>query len=136
MKKRLFTVLVAVVTALLVLAFSGCNKYTSSYKATAMVKTSSTKSASMSFSSFEGTMVFKLKCGSDDEQISYSAKLENGSAKIYYDCNGTKTELLSVTGGDDVSGLAGELQKGTVYIIVETSETGKDGRFGFEIKQP
>lgn len=134
MKKRLFTGLVATVMALLLLPLFGCNRYTSSYKAVAFAHTNTTKHASMSFSSFEGTMVFKLKCESEDETINYSAKLENGSAKVFYDCNGTKTELFSVNSGEDISDVGGVLQKGTVYVIVEMAEGGQDGRFDFDIK--
>lgn len=134
MKKQLITVLIAAVMALMLLTLSGCNSYTSHYKAVAFVHTNTTKNASMSFSSFEGTMVFKLKCESVDEKINYSAKLEDGSAKVFYDCNGTKTELFSVNSGDDISEIGGALQKGTVYIIVEMSEAGQDGSFNFDIK--
>lgn len=134
MKKRLFTVFIATVIILLFLPLSGCSRYISSYKAVAFVHTNTAKNASMSFSSFEGSMVFKLKCESEDERINYSAKLENGSAKIYYDCNGTKIQLFSVNSGDDISEIGGVLQKGTVYIIVELSEAGKNGRFDFDIK--
>nr|MDD6335468.1 hypothetical protein [bacterium] len=134
MKKQLFIVLVADILALLLLMLSGCNGYTSHYKAVAFVHTNTAKNASMSFSSFEGSMVFKLKCESADEKINYSAKLENGSAKVFYDCDGTKTELFSAHSGDDISEIGGVLQKGTVYIIVEMSEEGQDGRFNFDIK--
>lgn len=134
MKKQLFAVLIATVMALLLLSLSGCNGYTSNYKAVAFVHTNTTKSASMSFSSFEGSMVFQLKCESADEKINYSAKLENGSAKVFYDCNGTKTELFSVNSGDDISEIGGVLQKGTVYIIVEMSGVGQEGHFNFDIK--
>ncbi|MGM9658119.1 MAG: hypothetical protein ACI3W9_03925 [Eubacteriales bacterium] len=134
MKKQVYTALIAVVMTLLLLTLSGCNGYTSHYKAVAFVHTNTTKNASMSFSSFEGTMVFQLKCESADERISYSAKLENGSAKVFYDCNGTKTELFSVNSGDDISEIGGVLQKGTVYIIVEMSGVGQEGHFNFDIK--
>lgn len=134
MKKQVSTVFAAAIAALLMLALSGCGGYTSHYKAVAFVHTNTTKTASMSFSRFEGVMVFKLKCKSADEKISYSAKLENGSAKVFYDCNGTKTELFSVNSGDDISEIGGALQKGTVYIIVELSEAGQDGHFNFEIQ--
>lgn len=132
MKKRFFTALFAAVTALLLLLLSGC-RYVSHYKATAFVHTNTAKNASMSFSSFEGSMVFKLKCDSADEKINYSAKLENGSATVFYDCNGTKTELFSVNPGDNISEIGGILQTGTVYIIVETSEVCKDGYFNFDM---
>lgn len=134
MKKQSFTVLIVTVMALLLFALSGCNRYTSHYKAGMLVRTNTTKNASMSFSSFEGSMVFQMRCESADEKINYSAKIESGSAKVFYDCNGTKTELFTVNSGDDISEIGGELQKGTVYIIVEMSETGQDGRFNFEIK--
>lgn len=134
MKKRLFTALIAAVTVLLLFSLFGCSGYTSNYKAIAIVYKNTAKDASMSFSSFEGSMVFKLKSESADEKINYSAKLETGSAKVFYDCNGTKTELFSVDSGDDISDIGGILQKGTVYIIVEMSGVGQDGRFNFEIK--
>ncbi len=134
MKKTVFIVLIAAVMALFLLPLSSCNKYTSHYKATMLVQTHTTKNASMSFSSFEGTMVFKLKCESADEKINYSAKLENGAAKVFYDCNGTKAELFSIHSGDDITKSGGILQKSTVYIIIEMSETGQDGHFNFDIK--
>lgn len=134
MKKQSFAALIAAVMALLLLTLPGCNSYTSHYKAVAFVHTNTTKNASMSFSSFEGCIVFKLKCESADEKINYSAKLENGSVKVFYDCNGTKTELFSANSGDDISETGGVLEKGTVYIIVEMSGVGQNGHFNFNIK--
>lgn len=133
MKKRLLSFLIAVIAALLLLPLSGCGRYSSHYKAVAFVHTNTAKNAFMSFSSFEGSMVFQLKCGSADEKIYYSAKLETGSAEVYYDCDGTKTKLFSVNSGDDVSEIECVLQTGTVYIIVETSEPCKNGRFDFNV---
>ncbi len=83
--------LISTVTILLLLSLSGCNKYTSHYKAVAFVHTNTAKNASMSFSEFEGTYVFNLNCKSADEKIYYSENLANGTAKVFYDCNGTKT---------------------------------------------
>lgn len=134
MKKRFFAALLAVVTVFMLLMLSGCDSYRSHYNAVAFAHTNTSKNASMSFSSFEGTMVFKLKCKSADEKINYSAKLDSGSAKVYYDCGGTKTELFSVGSGDDISEIGGALQKGTVYIIVEMSGKGQNGHFDFELK--
>ncbi|MGN1042661.1 MAG: hypothetical protein ACI4SK_04170 [Christensenellales bacterium] len=133
MKKQVCKAWTVVVMALLLLTLSGCNGYTSHYKAVAFVHTNTTRNASMSFSSFEGTMVFRLKCESADDKINYSAKLENGSAKVFYDCNGAKTELFFVDSGDEINGTGGVLQKGTVYIIVEMSEAGQDGNFSFDL---
>lgn len=112
---------------------TGCSRYISNYKAMAFVHTNTRKNASMRFSSFEGIMVFKLKCEHDDEKINYSARLENGSAKVFYDSNGTKMELFFINSGDNVSDVGGVLQKGTVYIIVEMYEIGNDGYFNFDI---
>ena len=131
MKKQLFTTLLAMV---MILMLSGCNSYRSHYNAVAFVHSNTPENASMSFSRFEGTMVFQLKCENADEKISYSAKLDEGSAKVFYDCSGTKTELFSVSSGDDISQTGGALQKGTVYIIVEMSEEGQNGRFHFDIE--
>lgn len=134
MKKHFFTALLVIVIVLISSILSACNSYRSHYNAVAFVHTNTHENAYMSFSSFEGTMVFRLKCKSADKKISYSAKLDKGSAKVYYDCNGTKFELFSVNSDEDISGIGGELQKGTVYIIVQTSERSKNGRFNFEIK--
>lgn len=133
-KKQIFLGFVTVIMAALLFTLVGCNKYSSHYKAMAMVRTNTSKSASLKFSNLEGTIVFKLKCESESEKINYSAKLENGGAKVFYDCNGTKTELFSINSGDDINDVGGELQKGTVYIIVETSGTCEEGRFNFEVK--
>ena len=134
MKKHIFATLIATVMVLVLLMLSGCNSYRSHYNAVAFAHTNTSKNASMRFSSFEGTMVFQLKCKNADEKISYSAKLEDGSANVFYDCSGTKTELFSVSTGDDISDIGGELQKGTVYIIVEASAKCQDGRFSFDLK--
>ena len=135
MKKQFTRVFsAAVIAVLLLFTLSGCNGYVSHYKAVAFVHTNTSKNASMSFSSFEGTMVFVLKCDSADEKINCSATLENGSASVFYDCNGTKTELFSVSSGDDINEAGGVLQKGTVHIIVEIPEGGQNGRFVFGIE--
>lgn len=134
MKKHFWKALIATAVVSVLLMLAGCNSYSSHYNALAFVHTNTSKSASMKFSSFDGTMVFQLKCDSADEKIRYSAKLDTGSAKVYYDCNGTKTELLSAGSGDDISGIGGELQKGTVYIIVEIPGKGQGGSFRFDLE--
>lgn len=134
MKKQLFTTLFATFMAVILLILSGCNRYRSHYKAVAFVHSNTSKNASMSFSSFEGTMVFQLKCDNSYEKIGYSAKLDGGSIKVFYDCNGTKTELFSVNFGDDINGVGGELKKGTVYIIVETLQKSQNGSLKFYLK--
>ena len=130
---------------LLILAFAvillvsavGCGSgYRSSYSAVGFIHSSGSDAAFMKFHSFNGTMVFKLKCESDDgAKIAYSLTLETGTANIYYDSDGTKTELISISAGDTINTSGGELSKGTVYLIVETSEICQNGEFRFEITQ-
>lgn len=131
--KKIITSIITIVTAFILTIFYACNGYSSNYKASSFVHTNSSKNASMSFSSFKGTMVFKLKCESENETINYTAKLETGNAKVYYDCNGTKSELFCVNSGEEVKEYGGSLQKGTIYIIVEIPESGKNGSFNFEL---
>lgn len=133
MHKQIFKVFISTVLIMLLITLSSCSSYSSHYKAVGFVHTNTRKHASMNFVSFEGSMVFKLKCENDDEKISFSAHLETGSAKVFYDCNGTKTELFSIDSGCDINEIGGNLQKGTVYIIVEMTGTGQNGRFEFDI---
>ena len=117
----------------LLFCLSGCGKYTSHYNATAFVHSNESDSAFMSFWKFEGTMVFKLKCKSADEALAWSAKLETGSATIFYDCGDGKTELCALNAGDDLQDVLDELTPGTVYIIVETDGKCETGNFDFKI---
>lgn len=133
MKKLTVSFLIIIIACVLLLPLSGCIKYASNYKAIAMVQMNTSKKASVTFSSLEGTLVFKLKCRNSDEQIRYSAKIETGDVKVYYDANGTKTELCTINSGEEKTESAGVLQKGTVYIIIETTDVAKDGAFSFEI---
>ena len=96
MKKRTFKAFIAVFAVVAILALTACSSYTSHYKAVAFVHTNTAKNAEMSFSSFKGTMVFKLKIAGGEEKITCSASLGEGSAKVYYDCGGAKKELFSV----------------------------------------
>ena len=120
---------------LLIVALTGCGSYSSSWKATIMVQSNESDSAYMRFSTFEGTMVFKLKPGKgENAKLNYSAKLESGDATIYYDCDGTKKELAHVSAGDDISSSIDDLGDGKIYIIVESDGQCKEGDFNFDIK--
>ena len=92
--KKIIPVLVLILLALACLV--GCSKYTSRYSAVLLVSTGTSKSGSINFTSFSGTKVFKLKSSG---QLNYSAELGIGSATVYYDCSGTKTELFSIGAG-------------------------------------
>ncbi|MBR3298296.1 MAG: hypothetical protein IKI64_03735 [Clostridia bacterium] len=118
----------------MLLCFFGCGGYKSKYKAVGFVHSNDTESANMSFYTFEGRMVFKLKANSESD-IKYSAKLESGSATVYYDWHG-KQELFSVKGGEELDLRGGYVDNGTIHIIVETDGECMNGEFSFWINAP
>ncbi|MBQ7064706.1 MAG: hypothetical protein IJM90_07440 [Firmicutes bacterium] len=134
MRKRINCLLLAV---LLVLScgLGGCTGYVSHYKAVGFVHSNGADSASMSFYSFEGSMVFKVRSTNGSAgQLFYSGKLENGNATVYYDYNGSKTELFRISSGGEINASIGLIEIGTVYIIVETDGSCQNGAFEFKIE--
>ena len=135
MKKRAW---IAVTALLLALCLTACgitftsSDHVSSYRATMLVRTETSGSARMSFMTLNGRIVFKLRSGGADA-VGASAKLETGSATVYYDAGGTKTEWFTVTAGEEVECSAGPLEKGTVYVIIETEGKCEEGNFRFEV---
>ena len=127
--KKVLAVIAAVV---LLLSFAGCGKYSSNYKAVAFVHSNESTSAFMNFYSFDGRMVFKLKSAGEGD-LKFSAKLETGSATVYYDYYGTKTELFSINSGDELDSHGGYIEAGTVYVIVETNGECRNGEFHFSL---
>lgn len=128
MKKNL---LLAILVAICLVCLAGCSKYTSHYSALMMVTTNTSKAASISFSSLDGTRAFKLK---SDGHLNFSAKLGEGSATVFYDSNGTKTELFTIRGGQEIEPSAITVNPGTVYVIVQTDGKCREGRFSFDVK--
>ncbi|MBP5162422.1 MAG: hypothetical protein ILP16_05535, partial [Spirochaetales bacterium] len=122
----LILLFVMIALALLV----GCSKYVSHYSAMMLVTEQSSKAGSISFSSFSGTKVFKLK---SDGHLNYSAKLDEGSATVYYD-DGTKSELFSIGAGQEIKPSSATVGSGTVYVIVQTDGKCKGGSFSFDVK--
>ena len=127
--KKLIPVLVLILLALTCLV--GCSKYTSRYSAVLLISTGTSKSGSINFTTFSGTKVFKLKSSG---QLNYSAEIGSGSAAVYYDCSGTKTELFSIGAGQKVGPSSIAVTPGTVYVIVETDGKCQDGKFSFDVK--
>ena len=127
--KKLIPILVLVVLTLACLV--GCSKYTSRYSAVLLISTGTSKAGSISFTSFSGTKVFKLKSSG---QLNYSAELGTGAATVYYDCNGTKIQLFSIGAGQKVGPSSIAVTPGTVYVIVETDGKCQDGKFSFDVK--
>ena len=125
--------LALIVSFVMLISLAGCGGYVSSYKAVMFVHSNTSSSASMSFYSFEGRMVFRL-ISSGEGDLKYTAKLEQGSATVYYDYNGAKTELFSINGGEELDSHGGYIEKGTVYIIVETDGECMNGDFRFSFE--
>ena len=72
---------ILLLSLLLLLSFAGCGQYTSSYRAVGFVHSNRSDSASMSFYSFDGRMVFKLK-NTHHASLNCSASLETGNAAV------------------------------------------------------
>ena len=130
MKKILFLTIVLLLSILL----SSC-KYISSYKAIALVRTQTSHSCKVSFSSLDGTLVFKLKKTDSkaDGNIRYSLKVTNGEIKLYYDIYGTKEQLAYVKAGESIDDFGGYIEGGkVVYIIIEAIK-GTEGEVFVEL---
>ena len=126
------TALIFIFIISVIFSLSSCGKYVSHYKAVGFVHSNEPKSAFMNFYSFEGTMVFVMnKTG--EEQLQYSAKLESGNLKVYYDNGGEKTELSSLSGGETQEISFENIADGTVYIIIETDGACQNGELSFNI---
>ena len=125
---------ILLVFAILIVMLTGCGKYTSGYNAVGFVHSSDSDSAFMNFYSFKGRMVFKLKSSGEGE-LKYTAKLESGNATVYYDFFGTKQELFSISSEEELDSHGGYVEAGTVYIIVETDGTCKNGEFRFSLSR-
>ena len=120
-----------ILSAALLFPLAGCGRYVSHYKAVGFVHANQSDSAFMSFYSFDGRMVFKLKSPAG-AVLHYAAKLESGSAVVYYDDSGTKRELCTLHAADSVEPSDVPVEKGTLYIIVETDGACKNGEFQFD----
>lgn len=127
--KKIISVLFII---LLAFSFVGCSKYVSSYSAVMLFSSQDSDSAKMSFSTFNGTRVYSLRCGDEDGELEYEAKLEEGEATVYIDQDGEKVELFKIGAGEKVSSSV-NVHRGIVYIIIETTEKCKNGSFEFDI---
>ena len=135
-----FAVMAAVtigVAVFLIVKLAGGIRYKSSFAATMCVESSRSKSAKLDFGSMKGTKVLKMKHdGSDNAYIEYSGKIGSGKLTVYYDDDGTKKELFSLSAGERADSVSEPLKKkGTVYIIIETDGKCTDGNFEFKIKK-
>ena len=134
-RRNICHIIMECILIIMIFAFGGCTKYASSYKTTLCVSNNTSGNAFIRFSTFEGMESFKLKCKSENGGVlRYSAKLGEGSATIYYDVDDTKKELFTISAGESVEDSIELTGKGTVYIILETSEKCKSGDFEFDIE--
>ena len=134
MKKNWMTALMVMMMAW-IMGLAGCSGYASSFKTTMCVTTNTSKDASLSFSTLEGTKVFQMKVDKNAEGVlKYAGKLDGGSATVYYDDNGTKKKLFSVGAGEKVEQSVEGLETGKLYVIIETDGKCEEGNFTFEVK--
>ena len=132
MKKYIITFFIVLTVGF---ALTGCGKYPSSWFATSFVHSNTSKNAYFNFGSLDGTISSKLKVdNSKNERIVYSASLEKGSATVYYDHDGTKKELFTISAGESISSSIGDFVNDTVYIIIETDGKCEDGKLDFDVK--
>ncbi len=121
--------MLALVLLLTAVSLFGCSSYTSSYKATLLVRSIDRNSARIDFYTLEGRLVFCLQ--SDKGPFSFSGKLGSGHISVYYDANGEKNLLFSLKGGDAVEAETVLETKGKVYVIIETDGKCENGSFSF-----
>ena len=131
MKQKVLVFIVLIL--LLMLCLGGCGKYSSKYKAVGFVHSNGADASYMNFYRFEGTMVFKMK-NRGEGSLTCAAKLENGAAAVYYDDGSAKTEWFSIRSGDELVVVSEPLNKGTVYVIVETSGECENGDIRFDME--
>lgn len=118
--------------------FCGCDGYTDSYSAVAMVRSVQRDEASWTFGSFDGTLHFKLKAEQENNQImDYEASLGEGEMNIYIDADGEKELLFTIKGGEtlDAEQALGDTYNGakTIRVIAESVGKCKDGNFKFDL---
>lgn len=133
MKKVIKNVFV-ILMLIMCFGLTGCTGYASHFKAFVLVTQETSNASSMSFSTIEGQKSFKMKCKASGEKLKYYGKLEKGNATVYYDNDGTKKELFKIGEGETVESTLEGLEKGKIYVIVETDGKCENGSFKFEIE--
>lgn len=128
-------------TLLLVMLLAGlacltsCSIYSSHYSATMLVQSNTSQRASVSFSTLDGRMVFKMKSKADSAGLmNFTASLGEGHLTVKVDCPQAKADLLDLFSGDSYSGQLDDIGAGTVYVIIETDGKCHDGNFNFTLE--
>ena len=112
---------------------SSCDKYHSSFRALMCVESHNSYHSTLKFSELDGIKVFKMKTTEAMPTLYYAATVESGSVTVYCDYADEKVEWFRTTEGETVSGLHEPGANATVYVIIETNGTCKEGEFLFEI---
>ncbi len=136
--KKFTRAIIAAAALVLCFTLSACgNKYVSHYSAMLMVRENTPNNASVSFDSFSGTYVIKLKNKSADEVfINYEAALGEGDIKVYYDYNDEKLNLFELEANGSFEGKTNAFAGNkTIYIIIESDGKSNDGRFSFALEK-
>ena len=136
--KKITRMVIVAVMLILCFTLSACeNKYVSHYSATLMVKKNTTSEASVSFSNFSGIYVIQLKNTGDEKIfITYSATLEEGNIKVYYDFNDEKLNLFEIGTDGSIEGKTEKFTSNkTIYIIIESDGKCKAGSFSFALEK-
>ncbi len=120
--KCLIIALALVLASLPVL--TACSEYVSSYSATMMVRSSGKDSCSVKFGTLNGRLVLNTKKTSDGEgRLHYTASLDEGKLKVYYDSAGEKEELFEIGAGESIDSRGGCVESGKkVYVIIEAND--------------
>ena len=121
----------------LVFSATSCN-YVSSYKALMFVRSEMGDHATISFSKLEGTYVMKLRMKGEGQEgsIQCKASLGEGEINVYYDSLGVKEFLFNLKAGESIDERRGYIESGkTVYIIVETVNTAKQGKIEIDLRK-
>ena len=130
------TAITALLLSIIILAalacLSSCSAYSSHYRATILVQSNTSQRASVSFSTLDGRMVFKMKSKDGSaERMNFSVGLGEGNLKVSVDCAGVKADLLDLKSGDACSSHLDNIGTGTVYVIIETDGQCSDGDLNF-----
>lgn len=118
----------------LCLGMAGCSGYASSYSATVLITENTSNSASISFSTMKGSKVLQMKTKEEGKTLEYSGSLAEGKVTVYYDEDGSKKELFTLSGGEKAESSVKLNAKGKLYVIIETDGKCESGKFAFKIK--
>ncbi len=129
MKKGLIIVLMAA----MILILAGCSIYSSSYSAVGLVRSNTSHRAYLNFHTLRGRLVYNLKV-KGTEDILCSGKLEEGDLTVYYDIDGSRQEMVRLSGGQSFDFTLEDLNPGKVHIIVQTDGKCRDGWLELKVK--